>query len=71
MKIVAKVGDVSLVVDGLDMTYRQIRKALLDVAGIAASLQAEEPERQALGFAVTTERADPPEPEAWFSDDDE
>ena len=69
MKVVARVGEVSVVVEGLDFTRRQIRSLLLTVAGIAASLGTEEPERTALGFAVITERADEPPHEDYFTDD--
>ena len=64
-----RVGDVSVMAEGLDLTRRQIRSLLLTVAGIAASLGTEEPERTALGFAVITERADDPPQEDYFTDD--
>ena len=69
MKVVVRVGDVSVMAEGLDLTRRQIRSLLLTVAGIAASLGTEEPERTALGFAVITERADEPPQEDYFTDD--
>ena len=69
MKVVVRVGDVSVMAEGLDLTRRQIRSLLLTVAGIAASLGTEEPERTALGFAVITERADDPPQEDYFTDD--
>ena len=69
MKVVVRVGDVSVMAEGLDLTRRQIRSLLLTVAGIAASLGTEEPERTALGFAVITERADEPPHEDYFTDD--
>ena len=69
MKVVVRVGDVSVMAEGLDLTRRQIRSLLLTVAGIAASLGPDEPERTALGFAVITERADEPPHEDYFTDD--
>lgn len=69
MKVVVRVGDVSVMAEGLDLTRRQIRSLLLTVAGIAASLGPDEPERTALGFAVITERADDPPQEDYFTDD--
>lgn len=69
MKVVVRVGDVSVMAEGLDLTRRQIRSLLLTVAGIAASLGPDEPERTALGFAVITERADEPPQEDYFTDD--
>ena len=71
MKIVAKAGDVTLIVDGVKWKRKKVRRLLMDVAGLAASLQTAEPESQVFGFGASTERATVPEPEAWFSDDDE
>jgi hypothetical protein len=71
MKVIARCGPVSLTVDGLDLSRKEIRKLLMDVAGIAASLGEEEPERAPIGFGVVTERASEPEPESFFTDDEE
>ena len=69
MKVIAQISKVSVVIEGLNFTHHQIRALLLTVAGIAASLGTEEPERTALGFAVITERADEPPQEDYFTDD--
>jgi hypothetical protein len=71
VKVIARCGAVCLTVDGLDLTRKEIRKLLMDVAGIAASLGEEEPEKQPMGFGVVTERAAEPEPENFYSDDEE
>jgi len=71
MKFIAKCGPVSLTVIGVDLSKRDIRRMLMDVAGIAASLAEEEPEKQPMGFSVLTERAPDLQPEAFFTDDDE
>lgn len=70
MKVVAKVGQVMLVVEGIDLSRKAIKSLLMDVAGIAASLAEDEPERPPIGFSAQVERADDPPVESFFTDDD-
>lgn len=65
MKVVIKVGDVSVTVDGLDLSKRSIRSLLMDCAGIAASLEPEAEQAAPMGFTAHLERLPddlPPEP---------
>lgn len=71
MKVIVRCGAVSVTVQGVDLTKRDIRKLVFDVAGIAASLGEDEPEKQPMGFSAVVERAPDPEPESFFTDDDE
>jgi hypothetical protein len=71
MRVRVKVGDVEVTVEGVDYTRRQVRGLLGAVAGVAVMLTPDEPERAPVGFSVVTERADDPEPEAFFTDDEE
>jgi len=72
MKVKVAVGDVVVTVTGQAMTVRQIRSLLMDCAGIAATLQTDEPEEKSapLGFSVITEIAKPEEPDLseYFED---
>ncbi len=74
MRVTVKVGDVSVAVDGLDFTRRQIVALANHVAGLSAALaQGDDDDRQGFGFSLSaaTERAVEPEPESWFTDDEE
>jgi hypothetical protein len=70
MKVTVRVGEVSVTVEGIDYTRRQVRGLLGAVAGVAVMLTPDEPERAPVGFSVVTERADDPEPEYLFTDDE-
>ena len=67
-----RVGEVEVRVEG-DLTHRQVKQLLRTCAGIALGLAeaAGEPEKQAFGFNVITERAAEPAAEAFFSDDED
>ncbi len=72
MRIV--VGDVTVTVEGLELTRRQVRDMLREAAGIAVtirSLQAEPAQDHPIGFSAHLERALEPEAESYFTDDDE
>ena len=71
MKVTVKVGEVALVVSGLDLTRREIRRLLMDCAGIAAGLSVEEAAANPIGFSVITERGTDPPEEHLFTDDEE
>lgn len=71
VKINIRVGEVHVIAEDVTYTRRDIRRLLAEVAGIAVAMSAEEPERQAVGFAVITERAAEPPKESYFTDDDE
>ena len=70
MRVTVKVGEVSVTVEGLDYTRRQVRALLGAVYAVAAMREPEEEERAPLGFSVVTERAGEPEPEYQFTDDE-
>ena len=76
MKVTVTVGPVTVRVDGLDLTERQVRRLLDSAAQIAVSLVDNSPEsppeeRAPVGFAAHLERAGEPKPEAYFTDDEE
>lgn len=56
MKITIKVGEVSIITDGLDLDRKQVRGLLMDCAGIAATLQPEAETSTPLGFTAHLER---------------
>ena len=70
MRVVVKVGEVSVTVEGLDYTRRQVRALLGAVYAVAAMREPEEGAANPVGFSVITERAGDPEPEAFFTDDE-
>ena len=67
-----RVGEVEVRVEG-DLTTKEIRSLLRTCAGIALGLaEAQgEPEKQAFGFSVITERGTDPPEEHLFTDDEE
>ena len=67
-----RVGDVEVRVEA-DLTDKQIKSLLRACAGIALGLAEAtgEPERPPMGFTVVTERADEPEPETHYTDDED
>lgn len=73
MKVTVKVGEVALVVSGLPLTRREIRRLLMDCAGIAAAMSespAVESPANPVGFSAHVERAGPLEAESFFTDDE-
>jgi hypothetical protein len=75
VKVRVTVGPVEVRVSGLDISERQVRRLMAEAGEIATRLLADagEPaeEKAPMGFAVITERASAPEPEALFTDDEE
>ena len=70
MKVTITVGAVTLKTSGLALTRREVRRLLMDCAGVAAALTPEEPERQPLGFSAHVER-EPTEMASTFYEDEE
>lgn len=76
MKIRITLGELEIRVDGLDLTKRDVRQLLKDLASVGVALAecqpaaVEEP-RAPIGFSVITERADPAEPDYSEYFDDE
>jgi hypothetical protein len=56
MKVTIKVGEVCLTLDGLDLDRKEVRRLLMDCAGIAASLTPEAEASAPLGFTAHMER---------------
>ena len=56
MKVIVKVGEVQVTIDGLDLDRRQIRRILMDCAGVSAMLTAEPEPSQPIGFTAILER---------------
>lgn len=70
MKVTVKVGEVALVVSGLPLTRREIRRLLMDCAGIAAAMAPEDTPANPVGFSAHVERAGEPVEESIFTDDE-
>jgi hypothetical protein len=70
MKVTITVGAVELRVVGLDLTRKEVRRLLMDCAGIAAAMQPEEAERAPMGFSAHVER-EPTEMAGQFYEDEE
>jgi hypothetical protein len=70
MKVTITVGAVTLKTSGLALTRREVRRLLMDCAGVAAALTPDEPERTPLGFAAHVER-EPTEMAGTFYEDEE
>ena len=71
MKVTVTVGQVTVRVDGLEFTHRQVRNLIGTVYATAALMAPEEAERNPVGFAAHLERAWEPKPEYQFTDDEE
>ncbi len=69
MKVTIKVGEVCLTLDGLDLDRKEVRRLLMDCAGIAATLAPETEASAPLGFTAHMERL--PEDLAGIEYDDE
>lgn len=67
-----RVGDVEVRVAG-ELSTKEVKALLRACAGIALGLAEAtgEPERPPMGFTVVTERADDPEPETHYTDDED
>lgn len=72
MKVRITVGQTQVVVSGLDLSRKEIRRLLMDVASIAAATAEDAPEApNPVGFSAHVERAGNMSPEAYFTDDEE
>ena len=71
MRVTVSVNAVSVTVEGLDYTRRQVRALLGSVYATACLMETPEEERAPMGFAVITERAGELRPENFYSDDEE
>jgi len=56
MRVRLKVGQMSADLDGMDLTRRQVRALLFDLAGIAATLEPEPETSAPVGFTAHLER---------------
>jgi len=56
MKVTIKVGEVCMTLDGLDLNRKEVRRLLMDCAGIAASLTPEAEASPPVGFTAHMER---------------
>jgi hypothetical protein len=69
MKVTIKVGEVHLITEDLELTRKEVRRLLMDCAGIAASLTPEAEASAPVGFTAHMERL--PEDMAGIEYDDE
>jgi hypothetical protein len=56
MKVTIKVGEVHLIAEDLELTRKEVRRLLMDCAGIAASLTEEPESAPLIGFTAHVER---------------
>lgn len=70
MKVSLKVGQVSAEVEGVDLTRRQIRALLFDLAGIAATMEPEAEQAAPVGFTAHLERLPEELPSEPLEDED-
>lgn len=74
MRIRVRAGDVTIEVDGLDYTRPQVKALANYAAGLHAALnETEQPEANPIGFSLgaSTDLAPDPQPESYFTDDEE
>lgn len=71
MKVIIKVGDVSVTVEGMNLERKHVRAILMDCAGIAATLAPEAEAPPAIGFTAHIERLpDDMAEEPYYEDED-
>lgn len=70
MKVSLRVGQVSAEVEGVDLTRRQIRALLFDLAGIAATMEPEAEQAAPVGFTAHLERLPEEMPSEPLEDED-
>jgi hypothetical protein len=70
VKVTITVGAVRLRVEGLALTRKEVRRLLMDCAGVAAAVQPEPEERAPMGFSANVER-EPTEMAGQFYEDEE
>lgn len=56
MKVVIKVGEVTVTVEGMQLERKHVRALLIDCAGIAATLAPEVEQAAPVGFTAHLER---------------
>ena len=71
MRVTVSVNAVSVTVEGLDYTRRQVRALLGSVYATACLMETPEEERAPMGFAAHVERAPDMRAEAYFTDDED
>ena len=70
MKVRLRVGNVSADLDGMELTRRQVRALLFDLAGIAATLEPEAEQGAPMGFTAHLERLPEEMPSEPLEDED-
>ena len=70
MKVVIKVGDVTVTVEGMDLQRRHVRALLMDCAGIAATLSPEVEQASPVGFTAHLERLPDDMADVTYEDED-
>ena len=70
MKVRLRVGNVSADLDGMELTRRQVRALLFDLAGIAATLEPEAEQAAPVGFTAHLERLPEEMPSEPLEDED-
>ena len=70
MKVVIKVGDVVVTVEGMDLERKHVRALLMDCAGIAATLAPEAEQVSTMGFTAHLERLPDDIAGDYFEDED-
>ena len=70
MRVRLRVGNVSADIDGMDLTRRQVRALLFDLAGIAATLEPEAEQAAPVGFTAHLERLPEDLPAEPYDDED-
>ena len=70
MRVRLKVGQASADIDGMELTRRQVRALLFDLAGIAATLEPEAEQAAPMGFTAHLERLPEDLPAEPYDDED-
>lgn len=70
MKVVIKVGEVTVTIEGMDLERKHVRALLMDCAGIAASLQPEVEQAAPVGFTAHLERLPDDLADVTYEDED-
>ena len=70
MRVRLRVGNVSADLDGMELTRRQVRALLFDLAGIAATLEPEAEQSAPVGFTAHLERLPEEMPSEPLEDED-
>lgn len=70
MRVVIKVGDVVVTVEGMDLERKHVRALLMDCAGIAATLAPEAEQAAQMGFTAHLERLPDDMADYTYEDED-